>query len=346
MTFHLENTLYVQTPDAQVRLDHDALVVEVEGRSPVRVPLLHLHGIVLFDRARITGSALRRCAAEGCSVSFLDYRGRFGGRFVGPTSGNVLLRVAQHDALRDEGRTREIAKRIVAAKIRTSRAVLMRGARGVASKEAAAEVRASADRIREALQQLAMVSSLDEVRGMEGEAAREYFGVFGRLIAVPKKEFSFTVRTRRPPRDRVNAMLSFAYALLMSECVSALETVGLDPQVGYLHALRPGRPGLALDLMEEYRAGWADRLVLTLVNRRQIRPEHFEVFDEMGGSVQLTEDGRKTLITAFRERALRPVRHDVLGRNIPLGLVPFVQARLLARHLRDPETVYVPFAWE
>lgn len=346
MTFHLQNTLYVQTPDASVKLDHDTLVVEVEERPPIRVPLLHLHGLVLFDRGRITGPALRRCAAEGCSVSFLDYRGRFDGRFVGPTSGNVLLRVAQYDAFRDEGRTREIAKRIVGAKIRTSRAVLMRGARDMDSGEASTTMRASADRIRQVLQSLEMARSLDEVRGMEGEAAREYFSAFGLLITVPKKEFSFTVRTRRPPRDRINALLSFAYALLMSECVSALETAGLDPQLGYLHALRPGRPSLALDLMEEYRQGWVDRLVLTLVNRRQIRVEHFEVWNQMGESVQLTEDGRKILITAFRERALRPIKHEVLGRDVPLGLVPFVQARLLARHLRDPEAVYVPFVWE
>lgn len=346
MTFHLQNTLYVQTPEAQVRLDHDALVIEIEKQPPMRVPLLHLHGVVLFDRARITGSALRRCAAEGCSVSFLDYRGRFGGRFVGPTSGNVLLRVAQHDALRDAGRTAEIARRLVGAKVRTSRAVLMKAARDLHSEDGAARVRSCAARIRGVLEQLETVGSLDEIRGIEGEAAREYFSAFGTLIAVPKKDFAFTVRTRRPPRDRVNAMLSFAYALLMGECVSALETVGLDPQVGYLHALRPGRPALALDLMEEYRAGWGDRLVLTLINRRQIRPEHFEAHDEMGGSVQLTEDGRRTLITAFRDRALRPVMHGLLGRAIPLGLVPFVQARLLARHLRDPETVYVPFTWE
>ncbi len=346
MTFHLQNTLYVQTPEAQVRLDHDALVVEIDERPPTRVPILHLHGVVLFDRARITGSALRRCAAEGCSVSFLDYRGRFAGRFVGPTSGNVLLRVAQHDAMRDDERTAEIARRIVGAKARTSRSVLMRGARDLHSEDAAARVRAGAGRIRDVLEKLQAVGSLDEIRGIEGEAAREYFGAFGTLIAVPKKEFSFTVRTRRPPRDRVNAMLSFAYALLLGECISALETVGLDPQVGYLHALRPGRPALALDLMEEYRAGWGDRLVLTLINRRQIRPEHFEAWVEMGGSVQLTEGGRRVLITAFRERALRSVRHDVLDRAIPLGLVPFVQARLLARHLREPESVYVPFTWE
>lgn len=346
MTFHLQNTLYVQTPEAQVRLDHDTLVVEIGKQPPIRVPILHLHGVVLFDRARMTGSALRRCAAEGCSVSLLDYRGRFGGRFVGPTSGNVLLRVAQHDALRDSSRTAEIARRFVGAKIRTSRAVLMRAARNLHSEEAAARVRSAAERIRDALEKLNAVGGLDEIRGVEGDAAREYFSAFGTLISAPKKEFSFTVRTRRPPRDRVNAMLSFAYALIMGECVTALETVGLDPQVGYLHALRPGKQALALDLMEEYRAGWGDRLVLTLINRRQIRPEHFEPRDALGGSVQLTEAGRRALITAFRERALRPVRHDVLARPIPLGLVPFVQARLLARHLRDFETPYIPFTWE
>lgn len=346
MTFHLDNTLYVQTADACVRLDHDTLVIEVEDRDAVRVPLLHLHGIVLFDRAHMTGPALRRCAAEGCSVTMLDYRGRFCGRLEGPTSGNVLLRVAQHDALRDPERTVEIAKRFVGAKIRSSRAVILKGIRDAGNKSGLDRARADCECMKGLLSTLESSSTLDEVRGAEGEAAREYFAAFGALISGAKPDFAFAVRTRRPPRDRVNALLSFAYALLMAECCSGIETTGLDPQVGYLHALRPGRPALALDLMEEYRAGWADRLVMTMVNRRQLRSEHFEIQSGMGGSVQMTEQGRRTLISAFRERALRPVRHSGLERAIPMGLVPFVQSRLLARHLRDPRKPYMPFVWE
>lgn len=222
----------------------------------------------------------------------------------------------------------------------------MRAVRDLKSADEANSVRVAGKQLREMLERLEAVADLDQIRGIEGEAARCYFGAYGRLITVPAQDFAFALRTRRPPRDRVNALLSFAYALLMGECMAAIETVGLDPQLGYLHALRPGRPALSLDLMEEYRAGWADRLVLTLVNRRQIRVADFEIHDASGGTVQLTEHGRREVITAFREQALRDVNHPLIGRRMKLGLVPFVQAQLLARHLRDPSVPYHPFVWE
>lgn len=345
MTFHLLNTLYVQTPEAMVKLDHDVLAVEIDGERRMRVPLQHLSGVVLFDRARMTTSAMARCAADGRSVVHLDYRGRFQFRVVGPTSGNVLLRVAQHDAAADAQRKLAIARRMVAGKVRNSRAVLMRGARDLRDAHSQETVAAAAVELQRLLETLPEVGNLDGVRGIEGEAAHVYFAVFGRLIAAPSAEFAFALRTRRPPRDRVNALLSFVYALLANECVAAAETVGLDPQIGYLHALRPGRPSLALDLMEELRAGWADRLVLTLINRRQIRAEHFEVREGVADSVQLTEDGRRIVITEYREKAQRRVAHAVLDKTIPLGLVPQVQARILARSLRQQVADYVPFTW-
>jgi CRISPR-associated protein Cas1 len=345
MSLHLLNTLYVQTPDAIVRLDSDALAVEIEGERKMRVPLQHLNGVVLFDRARMTAAAMARCAADGRSVTFLDYRGRFQFRIQGPTSGNVLLRVAQHAAMNDPQRSLVIARQMVAGKVRNSRAVLLRGARDLGSGEARTRVATAASTLQSLLERLPLMETLDSIRGVEGDAAKGYYEVFGQLILAPHTDFAFTLRTRRPPRDRVNALLSFVYSMLANECVAAAETVGLDPQIGFLHALRPGRPSLALDLMEELRAGWADRLVLTLINRRQIRPEHFDSCEEVGGAVQLTEDGRRVVLTEYREKAKRRVAHAILEKTIPLGMVPQVQARLLARHLRRQTVAYVPFTW-
>jgi len=342
---HLLNTLYVQTPDAMVRLDSDALAVEIEGERKMRVPLQHLNGVVLFDRVRMTAAAMARCAAEGRSVTHLDYRGRFQFRIQGPTSGNVLLRVAQHAVFNDPKRKLATARQMVAGKVRNSRAVLLRGARDLRHDKDRASVSEAAFALQGLLERLPEMETLDAVRGIEGDAAKNYFEVFGQLILVPHTDFAFTVRTRRPPRDRVNALLSFVYSMLVNECVAAAETVGLDPQIGFLHALRPGRPSLALDLMEELRAGWADRLVLTLINRRQIRPEHFDTSEGVGDAVQLTEDGRRVVLTEYREKAKRRVAHSILEKTIPLGMVPQVQARLLARSLRRQTTTYVPFTW-
>jgi CRISPR-associated protein Cas1 len=341
----LLNTLYVQTPEAVVRLDHDALVVEIDDHDAMRVPLQHLSGVVLFDRARMTTSAMARCAIDGRSVVHLDYRGHFQYRIEGPASGNVLLRVAQHAASRDASKTLQLARAIVAGKVRNSRAVLMRSARDAHSSNAAAAVAGAADELQRLLEELPTMRTLDEVRGVEGEAARVYFGAFGSMILTPRDEFAFALRTRRPPRDRVNALLSFVYALLAGECIAAAETVGLDPQVGFLHGLRPGRPSLALDLMEELRAGWADRLVLTMINRRQLRPDHFEVLQGMGDSVQLTEAGRRVVLTEYRAKQQRQVRHAYIEKSIPLGLVPQVQARIISRCLRGQIADYVPFTW-
>lgn len=345
MSFHLLNTLYVQTADATVRLDHDALVVEIGGAERTRVPLQHLSGVVLFDRARMTSSAMSRCASEGRSVVHLDYGGRFRYRIEGPTRGNVLLRVAQHRAARDADVTLGIARAVVAGKIRNSRAVLLRGGRDARADDARANLGAAAESLQGLLERLPGARSIDEVRGIEGEAARAYFAEFGRMILTPRSEFSLALRTRRPPRDRVNALLSFTYALLAGDCTAAAETVGLDPQVGFLHGLRPGRPSLALDLMEELRAGWADRLVLTLLNRRQVRPEHFDIRSGIGESVQLTEAGRRIVLAEYRRKQLGFVRHLLIDKSIPLGLVPQVQARILGRHLRGQIDRYVPFGW-
>jgi CRISPR-associated protein Cas1 len=342
MSRPLLNTLYVTTPGAFARLDGDTVRVDVEGSQLLQVPLLHLGALVLFGRASISPPLMQRCAEEGREVTFLDYAGKFKCRVVGPTSGNVLLRKAQYDAQADEALTIGIARPIVGGKIRNARQTLLRAAREVKQEESKRRLQEKAGMLASLLESLPGMETLDGVRGIEGQAAACYFEAFGAMITREKAEFAFATRTRRPPRDRVNALLSFMYALLTTDCVAAVEGVGLDPQFGFLHCLRPGRPALALDLMEEFRSYVADRLVLTLINRRQVQPEDFEV--RPGESVLLTASGRKTVLTAYQARKQEEVMHPLLHTKTPLGLVPHLQARLLARHLRGDLPAYVPFA--
>ena len=343
MTRQLLNTLYVQTPHAYLSLDHETLRVSVEGEKLLHVPLLHLDGLVLFGPVGVSPGLLQRCAAEGREITFLDYHGRFTCRMVGPTHGNILLRTAQYEAQRQPSRCLEIARRVVGGKLRNARTVLMRSARDTGDPERKLRLRAAVDGQAESLRAVPDTPNLDALRGVEGDAAAVYFAVFGEMITSPSAEFGFRVRSRRPPRDRVNALLSFLYAILAHDCVSALESVGLDPQCGFLHALRPGRPALALDLMEEFRAPLADRLALTLINRRQLAVTDFDVREDMGGSVMLNETGRKTVIAAYQQRKSELTYHAVLEQDMPFGLLPHLQARLLARYLRGDAPVYAPF---
>lgn len=337
----LLNVLYVQTQGAMLALDHDTVRVVVEGETRLRIPLIRLGGIVLFGQVSISPFLVHRCAADGRSVTWLTRTGRFAARLQGPTTGNVLLRRAQHEALSDAERTLRIARQIVAGKIQNSRQVLLRAARESRRAEDSGPLTEAAQHLAEILVRLRDAQDLNLVRGAEGEAARAYFGVFGHMIRSDRTTFNPDGRTRRPPRDRVNAILSFLYALVRAECVAALETVGLDPQVGYLHALRPGRPALALDLMEEFRPVLADRLALALINRRQLHANHFETTP--GGGVHLTDDGRREVIAGYQQRKERTLRHHTINQTIPLGLVPHVQARLLARHLRGDLPHYPPY---
>jgi CRISPR-associated protein Cas1 len=339
----LLNVLYVLTQGAMLRLDHDTVRVEVDGETRARLPLVRLGGIVVFGRVSISPLLIQRCAEDGRSLVWLDSSGRFKARLEGPTRGNVLLRRAQHLALSDEKRPYSIARQIVAAKIQNSRQILLRAARDSAMPSDREALEGGADRLASVLGRLRQTRTLDEVRGAEGEAARAYFAVFGHMVRGDRASFTPDGRTKRPPRDRANAILSFLYALLRAECWSALEGVGLDPQVGFLHALRPGRPALALDLMEEFRPVLADRLALALINRRQLRAEHFELLP--GGAVRLTDDGRREVIVAYHRRKEEMLEHRVLRQKLPLGLVPHVQARLLARHLRGDLKDYPPFLY-
>jgi CRISPR-associated protein Cas1 len=339
----LLNVLYVQTQGAVLHLEHDAVKITVDQELKLRLPLMRLSGIVMFGRVTITPFLIQRCAEDGRNLVWLDRNGRFMARVEGPQRGNVLLRRAQHLALSDKERATALARQIVAAKLQNSRQVLMRAAREATQENDTAALSTAAERLAGALERLKACEDLDTVRGTEGEAARVYFDAFGSMVRGDREAFGMDGRTRRPPRDRVNAVISYLYALLQAECSAALEGVGLDPQVGFLHALRPGKPSLALDLMEEFRAPLADRLALTLINRRQLQAEDFD--DQPGGAVYLNETGRRTLLTAYQKRKEEEIKHRVLKQELPIGLVPHIQARLLARYLRGDLTHYPPFQY-
>ncbi|WHZ24970.1 MAG: CRISPR-associated protein Cas1 [Nitrospira sp.] len=337
----LLNTLYLTTEGAYLRLDHDTLRVEVERETKLQVPIHHLGGIVCFGDVLVSPAALARCAQDGRFVVFLDRNGRFQARVEGPISGNVLLRCAQHAAMREPDTTLTIARHLVGGKIQNSRQIVLRAARETDRPDDGEALRQTAEALANVLGRIPLSPDLEHLRGLEGEAARKYFATFDRMVREDRATFTLNGRNRRPPTDPVNALLSFLYALLMNDCVAALEGVGLDPQMGFLHALRPGRAALALDLMEELRSPFADRLALTLINRRQVTANQFHA--RPGGAVQLEEAARKEVIVAYQKRKQEEITHPVLDQKMPLGLVPHVQARLLARVLRGDLAAYPPF---
>jgi len=335
------NTLYVMTQGSYLHLERKTLKLDVEKQTKLRVPMHHIGGIVLFGNVMVSPFALHRCAEDGRSVVMLTENGRFKARLEGPQSGNVLLRRAQHQLLDDQARNLELIRSVLAGKLQNCRAVLLRGAREAATEENTKQLTSAADDLAASLRALPQAEDAEVLRGIEGQAAREYFAAFNALLRVNQDAFAMNGRNRRPPRDRINALLSFLYAILTNACVSAIESVGLDHQVGFLHVLRPGRPALALDLMEEFRPLLADRLVLSLINRQQVKPDDFE--DRPGGSVQMSDNARRTVLTAWQQRKQDEVQHAQLGQSIPLGLMPMVQARLMARFIRGESDEYIPF---
>lgn len=338
----LLNTLYVTLPDSHLRLDNDTLRLLVGDDTRLRVPLHHLGAVVCFGPVSITAPLMHRLADDGIALVLLDANGRFKARLEGATSGNVLLRRAQHQTSLDDAFALALGRRIVAGKLRNQRHVLLRGARDARDDADRRALTRAAQNLAASQRSLPAAASLDAVRGVEGEAARGYFSALNHLVRADLRErFSMDGRSRRPPRDRMNALLSFFYAMWMNDCRSACEAAGLDPQVGYLHALRPGRAALALDLMEEFRP-LADRLALTLVNRLQVGIDDFT--EREGGAVMLQGDARKAVVVAYQERKQEALTHPLLAESVPLGLVPLVQARLLARHLRGEAAEYPPFA--
>lgn len=343
MTAEYLNTLYVTRDAASVRLDHDTLRVDAEGDCLLHLPLLHLGSLVVFGNVYVTPALMRRFAGEGKSIVYLTRSGRFAARVEGPVNGNVLLRQSQYRAVDDAVMTAALARSFVAGKIQNSRSLLQRSSRDADSKRRRL-LGPAIDALADALCRLDGCDELDVIRGIEGECARRVFGAFGALLTQQRADFEMVGRSRRPPRDRTNALLSFLYALLASDCSAALEAVGLDPQAGYLHALRPGRPALTLDLMEELRPILGDRLAVTLVNRCQLGPGDFSA--RPGGAVWLSDEGRKKVLVAYQTRKADEVAHRLLKRKVPLGLVPHLQARLLARVLRGDLEAYPAFRME
>jgi CRISPR-associated protein Cas1 len=303
-----------------------------------------LEGIVCIGGAGFSPPLMELCAERGVHVSFLTEQGRFLARVNGPVSGNILLRKEQYRRAEDPQKTAALAKAFVIGKIANCRTVLLRAARDSNNPQDAEAFTKCADYLWRIIERLRDESDLETVRGKEGEAGYAYFSVFDRLIVAQKDGFSFKERTRRPPLDNINALLSFVYTLLAHDCAGACESVGLDPQAGYLHADRPGRPGLALDLMEEFRPFFADRLVLTLINRQQVKTNGFKKTES--GAVIMTPETKKEVIKSYQERKREELEHPFLGEKVAIGLLPYIQARLLARHLRGDLDGYPPFVWK
>jgi CRISPR-associated protein Cas1 len=342
----LLNTLYVTTQGAYLSRESQTIHVQVEQKTLMRVPVQQLASVVCLGNVAFSSGFLALCSEFGVSVSCLSESGRFQGRMEGPVRGNVLLRRQQYRVADDESAAASIVAAIVGAKIANARSVLLRAAREHADDEAREQLKDASVRLASVLRSLDKGTELPVplLRGMEGDAARVYFSAFDRLILAQKDEFKFTQRSRRPPLDPVNALLSFLYTLLVHECVGALESVGLDPAVGFLHTDRPGRPSLALDLAEEFRAPFADRLALSLINRRQLQGKHFE--RTASGAVWLNDKGRREVIQTWQERKREELQHPYLGEDCPWGLLPYVQALLLARHLRGDLNAYPAFFWK
>jgi CRISPR-associated protein Cas1 len=336
----LLNTLYVTTEGAYLRKDGETISVEIDGVARARMPVHLIGQIVLFGEATMSRDMMGFAAEAGISVTWLAYSGKMAARVEGPQTGNVLLRRAQHEATKDGACALPVARAVVAAKLANQRALLRRHLRDypeVGPEVVDAMQRRLADAARLALD----APDLDTLRGMEGEGAQAYWSAFPHLIRNP--DFVFNGRNRRPPRDPVNAVLSFLYAMAALDARAACESHGLDPQMGFLHRDRPGRMSLALDLMEEVRAPLCDRVALSLVNRRQLKPSHLD--RQETGAVLLTEEGRKLVLTEWQARKRSELRHPWLNERIPLGLVLQTQAQILARHLRKDVSDYVGWLW-
>lgn len=344
MKQHL-NTLFITLEDAYLRKDGAAVEVRHEKKTKLRVPLHNLDGIATFAWHTTASTALMHaCAEADVALSFHNPYGKFLCSSHGPQSGNILLRRAQYRASDNEAHSVAIARNLISAKLANTRTLLRRTARdhGQQSPQRSAALLQTADFLTLRLQLLQNATSLDSIRGIEGDSAATYFSVFNHLITLPTPgSLQLVGRTRRPPLDPVNALLSFLYALLAHDCRSALESTGLDPQCGLLHRDRPGRPSLALDLMEEFRAVFADRAALTLINRQQIKSDDFEVREN--GATFLKPDSRRIVLEHWQERKKTEIIHPFLDEKTTMGLLPHLQARLLARHLRGDLDAYPAF---
>jgi len=340
----LLNILFVTSQGAYLNKEGETVVVSVERVTKLQVPIHTLQGIVCFGNVAMSPFLMGHCAEQQVSVSFLTEYGKFLASVHGKVSGNVLLRRAQYRMADDSACSAKVASNILKGKIANARSVLQRAGRDHGDKLDAQKVTNVVARLQQSLQKLDVMTDLDSLRGVEGDSAADYFDVFDELIVAQKNAFVFDGRNRRPPQDNVNCLLSFVYTLLMHDVRSALEVVGLDPCVGFLHRDRPGRAGLALDLMEEFRAVIADRLVLSLINRLQVNAKDFE--QSATGAVLMKNAARKELLTAYQKRKQEEVVHPFINETVPVGMLFYVQAMLLARFIRGDIDGYPPYIWK
>ena len=340
MKKHL-NTLYVTSPDAFIHKEGMTFVVEIEDKKVLQAPVHTIENIVCFGFKPVTPALMAFCAENNIGISYLSTRGKFLARVYGEQRGNVLLRKTQYMMSDSEEKSLGVARLIVAAKIANSRNLLQRHLRNHSEKDTDGNIGNAVNTLARFLNLVQNAHNLDVLRGYEGEAASIYFGCFNDLITSQKDDFIFNGRSKRPPLDNVNALLSFVYMLMVNDIRSALETTGLDTQVGFLHRLRPGRPSLALDLMEELRAYIADRVVLNLINLKQLTKDDFETRET--GEIRIGDKGRKEVLVAYQKRKDEIIEHPFLGEKTTIGLIPHVQAMLLARNIRGDLEQYPPF---
>lgn len=339
----LGNVLYVTTPEAYLALDGENVIVRREEQAPMRLPLHNLDSVVCFNYPGVSPALMGACVDRQVDLCFLKPGGQFLARVTGGVRGNIALRRRQYELSLCEDARVGIARSFLLGKIANSRKVIERVRRDHALLVDGLALEAASQSLKAALAGVQAAESLETLRGLEGSAAREYFAVFDQMVLHQKEDFRFCGRSRRPPLDKINALLSFLYTLLTHEVVAALEVVGLDPQMGFLHADRPGRPSLALDMLEELRAPLADRLALSLVNLKQVRGSGFA--QKESGGVLMNDDTRKTVLAAWQKRKTEVVIHPYLKERMPLGLAPHVQATLLARHMRGDLDAYPPLFW-
>jgi CRISP-associated protein Cas1 len=333
------NTIYVTRQESYLHKERETIVVKNGDSKLGQFPALSVNNIVCFGNISVSPFLMGFCSEQGIGLSFHTEYGKFLARVQGPQSGNVLLRREQYRWADDSTQSARIARSFVVAKIVNSRTVLQRELRNHSDNSEAAQIAIAIDHLATSVRRLDKATSVDSVRGIEGDAAAVYFNVFDALIR--GKGMRFNGRVRRPPTDPVNALLSFVYSMITQECASALQSVGLDPYVGFLHRDRPGRLSLALDLLEEFRSAWADRLVLTLINLKQVQSNDFVT--EASGAVRLKDDARKAVLVAYQERKQTEINHPYLNEPVPIGLLPYCQSMLLARHLRGDMVDYPPF---
>lgn len=340
----LLNTLYITKPDVYLATQGDNIVVREQQKTLARYPLHNLQDIVLFTYLGISPQLMERCMEHGIGIAYLSAKGRLIARIQGKSKGNILLRRTQYRIADDPDRSIGIVRNIIAAKLYNEKWVIERYIRQYAYRIDSRRLQACSMQLTEMLEKVRGASAADTLRGFEGSAQAIYFSCFDDMILNQKDDFSFGIRSRRPPLNRVNALLSFLYAVLSNDVASALETVGLDAYAGFMHADRPGRASLALDLVEELRAPVADRFVLSLINKKVVDAGDFN--SESNGAVMLNESGRKKVIVKWQERKKEELTHPYLKEKISWGLVPFIQASLLARYLRNDLDAYPPFLWK